>query len=83
VGAEIAQRFGVRVVVRAGDGTDSGDGGEHDVSATGREELVRIARAAIVNAARHGQAQLINVSLKRRDGSLRLVVGDDGCGIAG
>jgi signal transduction histidine kinase len=82
VGAELAQRFGVRVVVRAGDGADSGDGGEHDVSAAEREELVRIAREAIVNAARHGQAQLITVSLEPRDGSLRLTVRDDGCGIA-
>jgi signal transduction histidine kinase len=77
VAADLSARFGVRVVVRVGDGT--GDGG-NDFVGGDREQLVRIAREAIVNAARHGRAQTITVLLDRSR-PLRLVVTDDGCGI--
>jgi len=46
-----------------------------------RENLVRIAREAVVNAARHGGARRIDINLTRRDGALQLSVTDDGCGI--
>jgi signal transduction histidine kinase len=46
-----------------------------------REQLSRIAREAIANAARHGQARNILVSLRRAEGGVALRVVDDGCGI--
>jgi signal transduction histidine kinase len=42
---------------------------------------VRIAREAIVNAARHGEAHHIDVFLKQRGPRWLLTVSDDGCGI--
>ena len=84
VAAELAARFGVRVVVRVDD--DSDGRYEHvdgrDLAAADREQLVRIAREAIVNAARHGRASVITVVLDRSR-PLRLLVIDDGRGIAG
>jgi signal transduction histidine kinase len=47
-----------------------------------REHLSRIAREAIANAARHGQARNVLVSLRQADGGVALRVVDDGCGIA-
>jgi signal transduction histidine kinase len=46
-----------------------------------REHLSRIAREAIANAARHGQARNVHVSLRRTEGAVALRVVDDGCGI--
>jgi signal transduction histidine kinase len=77
VAAELSARFGVRVIVRVGDGTGCA---ADDFAGADREQLVRIAREAIVNAARHGRAQTITVFLDRSR-PLRLVVTDDGCGI--
>jgi len=47
-----------------------------------REHVVRIAREAIANAARHGEAERVSVSLTRSDDGVLLRVRDDGCGIA-
>jgi signal transduction histidine kinase len=44
-----------------------------------REALVRIAREAVTNAARHGNARLVRVELENGDG-LRLRIVDDGRG---
>jgi len=44
-----------------------------------RENLLRIVREAITNAASHGASEHIRVSLER-DEHLRLVIEDDGCG---
>jgi signal transduction histidine kinase len=44
-----------------------------------RENLLRIVREAITNAASHGASEHIRVSLERDD-QLRLVIEDDGCG---
>lgn len=54
---------------------------ESDVAVTAevREELLRIVREAVTNAARHGRPQSIRVRLRRRDG-LVLTVEDDGTG---
>jgi signal transduction histidine kinase len=90
VAAELAERFGVRVVVRAGadpnrldaDADADADADGRDLAAVDREQLVRIAREAIVNAARHGRASVITVVLDRSR-PLRLLVSDDGRGIAG
>jgi signal transduction histidine kinase len=43
------------------------------------ENLLRIVREAITNAANHGASEHVRVSLERR-GKLRLVIEDDGCG---
>jgi signal transduction histidine kinase len=48
-----------------------------------REHLSRIVREAIANAARHGRAENVLVSLKRREGTVTLRVRDDGRGIDG
>jgi signal transduction histidine kinase len=45
------------------------------------EHLTRIAREAIANAARHGQAKNVVVSLLRAERGVALRVVDDGCGI--
>jgi signal transduction histidine kinase len=50
-----------------------------DVPAATRESLVRIVREAVANAARHGRAGRIAVSLSRDD-ALRLSIADDGRG---
>jgi signal transduction histidine kinase len=39
-------------------------------------------REAVANAARHGQASKVRVSLSREDGGIRLTVQDDGSGFA-
>jgi signal transduction histidine kinase len=44
-----------------------------------RENLLRIVREAITNAASHGASEHVRVSLER-DEQLRLVIEDDGCG---
>ena len=44
-----------------------------------REALVRIAREAVTNAARHGDARLVRVELENGDG-VRLRIVDDGHG---
>jgi signal transduction histidine kinase len=46
-----------------------------------REDVVRIAREAIVNAARHGRAEKVVVSLTPENDGLVLKVRDDGVGI--
>ena len=40
----------------------------------------RVAQEALTNVARHAKARRVRVSVRRRDGSLRLVVRDDGVG---
>jgi len=46
-------------------------------------ELFRITQEAVTNAARHGTASRVTVSLRATDGSVRLVVADDGSGFSG
>ncbi len=81
VAEELAARFGVAVEVHA-HGLGAG-ANEPDLEAGPREEIVRIAREAVVNAARHGGARQIDIRVERHGRSLRLTVLDDGCGIAG
>ena len=75
VGAELARRFAITVTVRV-DGNLPADYSEAD-----RHELVRIAREAIANAARHGGARHVDVRLGSRGTRLLLRVSDDGCGV--
>ena len=74
VAHELRDRFDVAIAVHA-----EIDG---NVPSAVREHLSRIAREAIANAARHGQARNVLVSLQRVDGGVALRVVDDGCGIA-
>lgn len=73
VAHELRDRFDVAIAVHAqiDDPLPSGV----------REHLSRIAREAIANAAQHGQARNVLVSLRRADGGVELRVVDDGCGI--
>jgi signal transduction histidine kinase len=52
-----------------------------ELAAEAREHIARITREAIANAARHGGAENVMVSLKDADSAVTLAVRDDGCGI--
>jgi signal transduction histidine kinase len=77
VAAEMSARhnINVNVVVDRAVNTERSD---HE-----RRELVRIAREAIANAARHGGARNVTVRLGSRRDDLLLGVSDDGCGFGG
>ena len=75
IGRELAERFDIAIAVNAGL--------DRDLAAHEREHVTRIAREAIANAARHGGARNVIVSLRRVDTGIALRVVDDGCGIAG
>jgi signal transduction histidine kinase/ligand-binding sensor domain-containing protein len=47
-----------------------------------RDEVYRIGREAVVNAIRHARATSVEVELEYSERQLRVVVRDDGCGIA-
>ena len=68
---ELGRRFEMGIVV---------EGKDPWLTASAREDVVRIAREAIVNAAHAGADQVI-VSLTHEGGRLVLRVLDDGCGI--
>jgi signal transduction histidine kinase len=72
---ELRDRFDVAIAVDA-----QLDG---DLPSDAREHLSRIAREAIANAARHGGARNVIVSLRDAPSGIALRVVDDGCGIAG
>jgi signal transduction histidine kinase len=71
VAAELAARHEVTIRVDADE--------DDDLPAKEREQLVRIAREAMVNAVEHGGATTISASLKTDAHHLSLVVSDDGC----
>lgn len=77
VTAELELRFGVQAPVRV----MAGPGGLREPAPAEREQLVRIAREAIVNAVRHGGAQRVEVVLDCRGTGRWLLVSDDGSGI--
>ena len=68
---EVANRVGTRLSLDLDPGVR--------VAATTREQLVRIVREAVTNAARHGNAATVTVSLRNGDG-LALRVADNGKG---
>lgn len=72
VAYELSIRHDVCVTVEA-----DGD----DLTARTREAVVRIAREAIVNAVRHGQAQHIAVTLETHGDEFTLRISDDGSGL--
>jgi signal transduction histidine kinase len=73
IAAELRTRFRIRITldVHACD----------ELPAEVQEHVSRIVREAIANAARHGNARLVVVSLREEDGHVRLRVQDDGRGI--
>lgn len=73
IAQELRNRFDVAIAVHT-----QIDG---DLPSGVREHLSRITREAIANAARHGQARNVLVSLRGAEGRLALRVIDDGCGI--
>lgn len=73
VADELSTRFEIRVDVNADP--------RAAVASSDREDIVRIAREAIVNAARHGRARNVAVSLAGEEDQLVLRVRDDGVGI--
>ncbi len=73
VACELRGRFETQIAVHA-----EFDG---EITPNVREQLARIAREAIANAARHGSAQNVVVSLARTERGLVLRVIDDGTGI--
>jgi signal transduction histidine kinase len=80
VASELEHRYGLQVRVRIESG--AGLDGSRDVEPSYREDLVRIAREAIVNAAVHGRARHVEVVLRRQENDLLLRVSDDGRGIS-
>ncbi|HWF72785.1 MAG TPA: ATP-binding protein [Solirubrobacteraceae bacterium] len=75
VADELGERFDIEVHVRAEPRAVKA------VRPEDREHMVRIVREAIVNAARHGGAKRVVVSLVPRDDELVLRVRDDGVGL--
>jgi len=73
VAGELGTRFGIQIDVHAEPVA---------VTSSDREDIVRVAREAIVNAARHGRARNVTVSLTPEDGRIVLRVRDDGVGIS-
>ena len=79
VANEVAARFGIEVDVRIpiDDGEDL-----TELGANQREDVVRIAREAIVNAARHGSAHHVGLLLDYDGDQIRLRISDDGRGMS-
>ena len=75
VAQELAHRFDISVAVNAQL--------ERELTSQEREHVTRIAREAIANAARHGGARNVIVSLRHNETGIALRVVDDGRGIAG
>lgn len=73
VAHELRDRFDIAIAVHAQPAAE--------LSMATRQDISRIVREAIANAARHGGARNVMVSLTRSDEALRLRVCDDGCGI--
>lgn len=78
VAAELEARFGVEITVQI-EVDESRESLE--LGSRAREQVVRIAREAIVNAVWHGSARHIEVVLDGREPRWLLQVTDDGCGI--
>jgi signal transduction histidine kinase len=74
IARELGDRFDIAIAVNAQL--------DRDLEAQEREHVTRIAREAIANAARHGGARNVIVSLKHTDTGTALRVVDDGRGIA-
>jgi len=79
IGDELRHRYGLQIAVRTETLGPLPSGG--DLDPVEREQVVRIAREAIVNAALHGAARHVDVVVLRTGTDLLMTVSDDGCGI--
>jgi signal transduction histidine kinase len=79
VADELEAEYGIDVTIK--DELDAPNGVVAELGADAREHFVRIAREAIVNAARHGQARRVDVVMRSRGPRWMLRVSDDGVGI--
>jgi signal transduction histidine kinase len=79
VADELAARFGTEIDVATA--TDGDGAGPTELDPRQREDVVRIAREAIVNAARHGGAHHVALALEHSGDEVRLRVTDDGEGV--
>ncbi len=75
VATELELRYGIDISVSVQGAADPQPSPRH------RHELIRIVREAIANAARHGGARHVSVTLGARRSKVLLRVVDDGCGI--
>jgi len=66
------EEIGFRVIV---------EGSPRSLHPIVRDEVYRIGREAVVNAFRHSVAKHITVQVSYLENQLRLLIGDDGCGI--
>ena len=73
IAGELGERFGIAIAVNAQL--------DRDLEGPQREHVTRIAREAIANAARHGGAKHVIISLRQAEAGIALRVVDDGCGI--
>jgi len=73
IGHELHERFGLEVAVNVHL--------EAELPFDTRDDVARITREAIVNAAKHGEPEHVIVSLMQTDGGLTLLVADDGRGL--
>jgi signal transduction histidine kinase len=80
IGDELRHRYGLEISVRLE--TPAALAGGNDLDPAEREQIVRIAREAIVNAALHGAARHVDVVLRRKGRDLFMSITDDGSGIA-
>jgi signal transduction histidine kinase len=71
---ELRERFEISIAVDV-------DAAADDLSVQTQEDVSRITREAIANAARHGGAKNVMVSLRRTPDAHTLRIRDDGCGI--
>jgi signal transduction histidine kinase len=69
---DLGSRLGVPVLIDLVD--------DIEISGKQTEQVLRIVREAITNAAVHGRPNFVTVSLRNDEDSIRLVVSDDGCG---
>jgi signal transduction histidine kinase len=53
---------------------------EDDIPANHKITLYRILQEAVNNAAKHGRARTVTITLKKTDGHITMGVADDGCG---
>jgi signal transduction histidine kinase len=80
IGDELRHRYGLEISIRLE--TPAALAGGNDLDPAEREQIVRIAREAIVNAALHGAARHVEVVLLRKGRDLFMSITDDGSGIA-
>jgi signal transduction histidine kinase len=80
VADELSARFGIEIDLKLA--ADGEVWPAHDLDPARREDVVRIAREAIVNAAKHGGAHHVELVFERTGARCRLRVSDDGRGMS-